>query len=134
MERRAPKIGMEGCRTRGRRRSGLLEIDPQRRPFAAEILLPLLQEAMLDLGMGGSKWVDQFLTGFPITGSVSEEGVYPKKGDPPPPISRSDLLDGAPEGRKIRMSSRTSPFDSGLQKEALVQGSRAEGPFPISKA
>ena len=33
---------------------------------------------MLDLGMGGSRWVDQLSVGFPIIGSISEEGLRPK--------------------------------------------------------
>ena len=58
--------------------------------------------------------------------------MCPKKGDPLSPISRSELLDGALERCKTRMSARTSPYVSRLWNEALTrkQGGWLEGPFP----
>ena len=104
------------------------------KPFAAKVHLPLLRETLRDLGVGGGEWIDQFFLGFPLVGTVSEEGVYPLKGDPPPPIPVDLLLEGAPERCRKRMSSRCSPHDDQLWREALAQEKKGwlEGPFDIS--
>ena len=103
-----------GAELDGGRRDELLKMGPQCRPFAAKNRLQPLRKTMLELGMGGSEWVAQFSAGFPIIGSASEGGVYRRKGGPPPPISRSDRLEGDPERYEARMSSSTSPRNSRL--------------------
>ena len=93
--------------------------------------LPVLREALAELGVGGGNWVDQFTSGFPFIGAVPEGSVYHLTQENSLPIPDSELLDTAPEGRKARMSSRKSPRDSELWEGALLQVKKGwlEGPF-----
>ena len=128
------KLRRRAAELEGQRKRELGEIDASLRPFAAKVHLPLLRETLQDLGMGGSAWVDQFAAGFPLVGSVGEEGVYPLKGDPPPPIPVGLLLEGASARCRKRMSARLSSHDARLWEEALEQKRKGwlEGPFGIS--
>ena len=97
MRERESGTGLEGERSRE-----LLGVDSQCWPFASKIHLPRLQETLLGLGMGGSGWVNQFIAGFPLIGTVGEEGVYPLKDDPPRPQSTNsfrELRKGAKQTR-----------------------------------
>ena len=129
------KLKERGAEPEGERRGELLRVDPQCRPFVSKIHPPLFRETMLEVGTGALECVDQFLAGFPTTGSAPEEGAYSTKGDSPPPVSRSEILEGAPERCRARLSSRLPPFDSRLWKEALPQKEKGwlEGPSAISR-
>ena len=69
------------------------------------------------VGIGGSAWLDQFAVCFPITGTISQKGVYPV--DPsagPPPKSFSSIF----ETSSIRFRERAAK--SGCKNAAELRG------------
>ena len=99
---------VRGAELAGERSDEPLTAAPFCRHLATEIHLPPLRKTMIGLGMGGVGRVAQFATGFPIIGSASEAGAYPRKGGPPAPIPRSELLEAAP-GRRRAVCPREFP-------------------------
>ena len=51
-------------------------IHPAIKPAAGKIQTLLIRELAEQCGLGGSKWLGQFAVGFPITGTLSQKGVY----------------------------------------------------------
>ena len=105
----------------GRRRE-LLKVGPRRSSFASKMHLPLLGDTLIGLGMGGEDGANQFISGFPLIGSQSEEGVYPLKRDAPPLILAPEMLQGAPERCRSGMSPRKSARDPKLWEKGWLEG------------
>ena len=72
--------------------------------------------------MGGAGWLEGYIRGFPISGSICQSGVFPLtlKPDNPHPIPRSSLFNGAVDRFRAR-SVRRPPHSHTLWKEALEQ-------------
>ena len=71
--------------------------------------------------MGRGLRVEQFTSGFPLVGGISEPRAYPEKRDPPPPISAPELLSGAPKRCKARIYDSRPHREYKLWDEALLQ-------------
>ena len=117
----APRKLREGCRTGG----GASRRTPGDRPPNVGLLLP--KSIFRFSGRRCSIWEWAARGGLtssqlvsPLSAQYQKRACTPRWAAPPP-MSRSELLDGAPERLKVRLSSRTSPYDSRLRKEALSQ-------------
>ena len=84
--------------------------------------IALLAQLASFSGLGGSKWLESYIKGFPITGIIRQSGVFPLtlKPDNPEPLDTSELLEGSIERFKAR-SKRRPPHSQTLWKEALAQ-------------
>ena len=51
-------------------------IDPAVKPDAGKVQTLTIRHLADQCGMFGCRWIDQFATGFPITGTLSRNGVY----------------------------------------------------------
>ena len=51
-------------------------IDPAIKPASGKVQTLLIKELADQCGLGGSRWLGQFAVGFPITGKLSQKGVY----------------------------------------------------------
>ena len=49
------------------------------KPAAGKLQLPALMSLMLQNNLGGSRWLQQFLFGFRLTGTLSQKHVFPQK-------------------------------------------------------
>ena len=73
-------------------------------------------------GLGGHRWLEGYIRGFPITGIIRQSGVFPLtlKPDNPEPLEISELLEGSIDRFKAR-SKRRPPHSQILWREALAQ-------------
>ena len=111
----------------------LAKCHPELKDLTGRIHIPLLRELMQQTGMAGSAWVDQFYTGFPLIGTMGEEGVYPRTVDKEPTATREEVYATSKERFRCRASASASPFDIPLWEEALLQRDKGWliGPYPI---
>ena len=70
-------------------------IHPELRLAAEKFRTTALSQLMNQHRMSGSRWIDQFAHGFPITGHLSQRFVYESDGGNHFRISRSDLFRAA---------------------------------------
>ena len=49
---------------------------PAVKPAAGKVRTLALRHLAAQCGLGGARWIDQFATGFPITGVLSQKGVF----------------------------------------------------------
>ena len=105
-------------------------------PATGKIHLTLLALILKHLGMGGERWLWQFIFGFPVFGTLSQAGCYPVD-DPLPPhaLSERTILKGAERRFKVRARNARSAFDGHLWSEALEQCDKGwlDNPRPISR-
>ena len=98
------------------------QIPPAIRPAAGKAKVTALLSLMKQASLGGQRWMNQFVFGFPLVGEISQLGVYPpSRKEVSPPIGRSELLQGTEEIFSSRSSK--SGFENGqaLRVEALSQ-------------
>ena len=92
------------------------------RSAPSSLNISLLSQLSELCGLGGSRWLGNYIKGFPITGAICQSGVFPLtlKPDNPHPINTADLLEGAIDRFKTR-SARRPPHSQILWEEALTQ-------------
>lgn len=86
------------------------------------INIALIAQLVSFCGLGGPKWLEGYIRGFPITGVVRQSGVFPLtlKPDIPEPLEISELLEGS-IGRFKARSKRRPPHSQISWREALAQ-------------
>ena len=107
-------------------------IEAEKLATIAKVHAPPLQELPSNREIGGSKWAERFVTGFPTLGSPGAPGVYPEVPNAPPPISRQQLFDTA-RSRFRRNKVSQEAHRSKLGSEAIEQAEKGwlDGPFPF---
>ena len=93
-------------------------------PSTGKIDVALLSYLMRRFGMGTADWPSQFVHGFPILGSLSQDYVFPISNKlEPRPLGPSSIFDSAPE--RFRERARRNPKEQiVLRKEAMGQVER----------
>ena len=97
-----------------------------RPPFFAQapssLNVALVAQLASFCGMGGAGWLEGYVKGFPISGSICQSGVFPLTSEPdnPNPLPRSSLFDGA-EARFKARAHRRPPHSQTLWTEAEEQ-------------
>ena len=99
--------------------------------------IALLAQLANFTGMGGARWLENYIKGFPITGTICQSGVFPLtlKPDNPDPLDIQTLLEDS-IGRFKSRSSRRPPHSQILWKEALaqVESGWLEQPRPLDSS
>ena len=92
------------------------------RAAPSSLNIALLAQLANFTGMGGSRWLGNYIKGFPITGTICQSGVFPLtlKPDNPHPLDAQTLLEDS-IGRFKARSNRRPPHSQILWKEALAQ-------------
>ena len=107
-------------------------IDPSIIPAAGKIQILALRHLARFLGLGGSKWMGQFAVGFPTTGDLSRNMVFPRKEPKEFLLPRRNIphADEARFRERAPKSGRENAAD--LRKEAMGQHSKGwlEAPAP----
>ena len=94
---------------------------PELHKFHRRFPLGVWAAIMHFCGLGGSRWLAQFVYGFPITGKLSQKFAFPATTEKlSPTLSTADVLLSAPS-RFARRSAHVSPAAQGLWDEALQQ-------------
>ena len=97
-------------------------IPPDTSYHAGRIRPAVLEPLLSAQGMGGSRWLRQFVFGFPIIGQLDQEGVFPQSTkELPTPITTESLFNGAASRFADRTSRSVSRDFANLQKESTVQ-------------
>ena len=91
------------------------------------IHIALLAHIMRFARMGGANWIMQFVKGFPITGVLSQKGVFPYEQtltETPPIRDHRSLFQTKTARFKERASKKPSRYPRQLWEEALLQVER----------
>ena len=91
-------------------------------PATGKVHIALLSHLMGFTQMKGRKWVTQFVTGFPMTGCLSQSGVFPL--DPETPTTFTDpttLFATSAERFATRSKRSVSRHTAALWEEAMAQ-------------
>ena len=101
--------------------------------MVGKIKIPAILTLLKKHGMGGEKFLEGFVTGFPSTGSAGAPGVYPTQEVKPPKLTRKTLLEEAPDQVKAFANQRlcAKEHEELLWNEAQEQQKKGwlEGPF-----
>ena len=100
-------------------------IGPEIPPAAGKFRTVALEQLMRRRNLGGSRWLDQFAVGFPITGSLSRRHVYAVSDKSNVRIPRSQLF-GAASARFRDLAAKSGHKDDQVWRgEPLQQAERA---------
>ena len=94
---------------------------PAVKPVAGNIRTLALRNLAGKCGLGGSRWMGQFSVGFPITGTLSQEGVSNPVRPSGAALGHGKLSDAAAARFRERSAKSGQKNDSLLWTEALGQ-------------
>ena len=60
------------------KRTENIAFNPELKPIIGSLHIGLLKKLMKRLGMKGSRWIRDLTNGFPLIGTINEDGVYPQ--------------------------------------------------------
>ena len=105
---------------------------PEIAQVSSNLHIPLLKHCLKAFGMEGDRWVNGFIFGFPMTGTHSQENVYPiDRGVAP--AADINIWDDSVERFLTRSKAASSSHDACLWEEALSQVNSGwlEGPWEL---
>ena len=104
-------------------------------PAAGKLKAVALLSLMGQANLGGKRWADQFISGFPLIGELIQQGVYPASPkEVIPTLRRSELFQGNCERFSARASKSGCKNGQHLWGEALArhQAGWLTSPFNLS--
>ena len=115
--------------------AGWENLSPQvLRPATERFQAVAFHQLLIHFNLGGVRWVGQFVHGFPTSGIIIQEGVFPTSDKPLHPPIRLKQIWKSPT-KRFKERARSSGFKNAqpLRGEALTQVSKGwlEGPREI---